>query len=785
MKRKANQKEKSRKKEEEISIDEIIDIPIIPSKENTSKEQFLNIIGQFLSVMSKISLYTSEVYAKCASPDFMRMSENDSIDLGNEINDVYTKLLNYGMVYSEHKDFVDVFSCKDKNEDIQRKSSLRTHLFWEICRLRWCLNKIRYYIYNLKENPTLVSKNKNGSLKTRGQLKEEEENARKIKLSNEIKAKYYSYSITKMGICLYPKKHPMSYSQRELGQAFFLLSSNWKYIDYSISLSKYVNYLIDRMCCFFCYSMSEEEMDDIDLRQPIPISKLPEFSNRSKQILESNNILSSNNNNNNNIQQRMGAMDINHSKRHRAGAYGGDEDDEDDEYDEEIIDKRNSKNDYDNANKLNIKKQYGPSFDFVMMSQMRFFNFLSDLALYEERDKKNMWDVLNTYYTILMEDKKKVTNIFTTYDPKSYISVDLIKRFVLDSCKHVSPEQKEKTANRYVFGTFSKTDKDWLLYKQPVNLPSFADEFISKACKDAAYAQVVERTRKTYEEILRDDVNDITLTGFYEWCVLKNASRLFALYFDIFNTVIFNREEIRESSVFIFQNKKPLIIQFFSRYYVFYKGYLFTDPYLEYPYKTMKKKGGGEEEEKDKMQSAMRFKKNSSKKGTENMGPFSLNQEDGLNERTIYHVLLLWVCIMLVDFPNSKKSKNIESVLKTKYAEYFKKDTLEKKALGLSYLEQLKRSNASKSRMQTSDEDVLLQGQLRNAKKKKSGPAGNYSESSDEDEDNLDGDEDGRNKRSERTNVHDSYFDKISNLEDTELQTVDQSLKEKNFFSFI
>jgi hypothetical protein len=633
--------------------DNDIVIPIVPNKNSVSKEHYVNAVEKYIVVISKIAQFASETYVECISSRFEDKSYEQVAREELQLTSVYDEVVNYGFIQSEKEEFTEVFLCKSKKEDVQRKTSLRTHLFWEICKLRWSLNKMRNRMKNTFGDEKAITRRK----------KRERED--------------YVKALFDLNVCLYPRKNTNTFTQRELDQAFFLLSSCWKTIDYSPVLSKYVNRLIDRMCDFFCFSMSSDEMDDADLRQPLPMEMLPRFqiSSRSKESKRRND---------------------------RKGGRKGEEEREEEEEEEN-----------------NDPRQYAPNFDFVIMCQMRFFNFLNDLSLYENRPKKDLKTSLDYYRSECVRIKNVKKNVFSKYDSETYLNVNMIKRFVLDSCQHVSPEQKEKTASRYVFSTFSKTDYEWLVYKQPVDLPSFADEFISKACKDSAYTQVVERTRKTYAEILKEDAGDVKLTGFYEWCVLKNASRLFALHFDIFEKAVVNREEVRENSVFIFNYSKPLIVQFFSRYHVFYDGYLFVDETID-------------------------------------------SSSSNVNESTIYDTLMLWICIMLKDFGNSKKSKRIESTLKNKYAEYFKLEEMERNAKDYEFRKQ------QRSRIQMEDEEISV----RNDKEE---------EEEEEEKENEDEDNDGR---SQRQNVHDVYFEKAVNLSEEVLSDLNPSEREKTGLYF-
>lgn len=592
---------------------DLYEIPIVPARTSVTKQQYAVAVSKYLEVIEKISKFAAVAYIICSSAKLTELSPQKLQEFKLTVDSVYGTILKYGLVHSEREDFTRVFNSKNKNlrEDVPRKTSLRTHLFWETCKIRWCANRIRKH-ETLQSVKTMM---KEGSKAYYSQLSHKD-----IKFQRELLStdNLYKKGLKVLGISPYPKKPVYNFTQRELGQAFFLLSGVWKTIDYTRTLSTYVNSLLNRMCDFFCYSMRADEMDDPELRHPLPKEIHPQFKTSVVKDFHGKSTTTT----------TRDGQSIPFSTKGKAAATAS----------------------------AVLPLQYAPNFDFVMMSQMRFYNFLNDLSAYEEQPKMNLWQALRSYKSKVTQQSKGI-NIFTTYPLDKYLSLEVIRRVVLDSCERVSPEQKEATANRYVYGTFSLTDFQWLFYKQPVNLPSYADSFISRACKQAAYTQVVEKTKKSTSDIIRGDADDITLTGFYEWCVLKAISRLFAVQFDIFMRVVYSREEVFASMIYITSQKKPKIVQFFSRYYVYYKGFLYTD----------------DDTEKMNMPSPP------ANEGFDfDTIPF-VNAKR--NERTIYHSLLLWMYIMVIDFPTSKKTKAIHSVLKLKYAEYCRKEREDHEAI--------------------------------------------------------------------------------------------------------
>jgi hypothetical protein len=420
-------------------------------------------------------------------------------------------------------------------------------------------------------------------------------------------------------------KHPAKFSQREMNQAFFLLSAKWKTVAYGASLARYVRSLTLRMCEFFCYSSTAEEMDDEDLRDVIPMSAIRRRPTRVGRRSDSN---------------RPSFDDEESSSRFRPPT-----------------------------------RFYRPNLDFVMMCQFRFYRFEGDVYFYESIPKV-VYDesTLSDYVSLTkishrrksgvnrtreyssdvptwildvskrshperkryardilenrgLEKKRWALLKTTTVDVDDWLSVDLMKRFSVASFRLVSPELKEKTSSRYVYCSFSEADRDWLKYKNPPSMPSFMDEYVCKECKDEAYDVVVKKAGRGYEQIFREDSNDPSAVGFYEWCAIKSVSRLFALGFDMFNDgLVFGREDLygkTEEDVFDSAGRRdePTLMQFFSSYRVYHRGTYYVPE--------------GDHDGKD-----------------------------------IYDAMMLWICISLNESREKKIAKTIESSLKKKHAEY-------------------------------------------------------------------------------------------------------------------
>jgi hypothetical protein len=695
---------------------EAIRLPIIPKKTEVCKEKYASVIVSFLEAVTVVSERVSFYYFKCVSSKTPLKPVSYLRNLREEIGCFYDEILIYCLTHSANEGFVEIFECKNENEDISRKTSLRTHLFWELCRLRWCKIRLRYL--------------------TRVLSKEGKEEERKN----------YSYSayvseLRRLGICLHPDRTPMQYTQRELGQAFFLLSSVWKTIDYSKTLSKYVNFLMDRLCCFFAYSMPAEEMDDVELRQSISMNALRQSmldeaeGTCVRDPLESIDSLKKNKNKAEHPKNRGNRINdcsitgdestgykLDFSFSNGSSSSSSSNDDSTD----------NERKEIDKQSKIKI--QYAPNLDYLVMSQMRFFNFLGDLTAYENVNKGDLITFNEKYaqklsklygvYDINGTITHGGSNAYVKYDVSECVSIGILKRFVSESSLRVTPEMKERTASRYVYCSFSKTDYDWLYYKKPVSLPSFADEFISKACREGAYAEVVQKGQRSYPDILKQDADDVTVTGFYEWCMLKLLSRLFALNFDLCERYVFERDDLRKHAIYIFQSKKPLIVQFFSRYYVLYKGTLYVDKTLEtipHRYQTAESESEARVER---------------------------------NRQTLYDTFLLWIRIMLVDFPKSGKSIEILKTLKTKYAEYMRHVVASRIASGI------KRTAGGMSKVYVKN-NANFGSEYEDSMSR--GPIAELEEKHDEEEDEEENETEKRAKetRSSYATVHDDYFKNI------------------------
>ena len=560
-----------------------ISLPTFPGNvdKHMLQSDYYGTVKVYLEEMAKISQVSSRCYKKIV----LRTDDNNDHDgVGDyeECKGLAESAYDYLSVYLfsnyNKMDFRKVLPCKMEDEDVVRKYSLSNHAFWETCRLYAT-------VYEAKKRTELE--------KTMGKKKVLE------RMSNDSEAlQLYGNSIV--------EGSPHEFSQRELSQAFFLLGGIWKTAKYSGPLQRYVEGLVARMCDFFCYSCTGEELDEERMRCPIESSSL---------------------------------------------SYGG-----------------------GGGGGRPPQRQYYPNLDYSVMSQIRFHHFVGDLKCYEDRRKASLEDELSKNLDHLRYDAHRAklsagrsessTNMVeavTKYDASNWLCLDILRAHSEYACERISPEQKERTSSRYVYCSFSEADRDWLKYKNPISLPSFADEFISKECRDTAYDEVVKKTSRSYQDIYAEEGDNFAGAGFYEWCVLKNTSRLFALKFDIFDGFVFDRERVKndpEVAIQLATGKKPYIVQFFSEYRVFYQKRYFVDLDLQ---DGLVDKGGDEshpfghpypEQEQQQQRYGVRF-----------------DRARKRLEGAIYDTVLLWITIMLKDFPKSDVSKSIVETLQTKHCE--------------------------------------------------------------------------------------------------------------------
>lgn len=679
--------------DEDDHVDEIvINLPLLPTVDSSSELttiKYTELVSTLMSALSSISRFATRNYMHYFCNPLKMFNENNShigfesmepkednikYDPIETIEYAYNSMLIYMLTNSQNPLFTEIKHFVIDNEDVIRKFCLRSHVFWEVCKLHLTLASIPKV---LSKSPTveqeISNKNKNNnnncnnttSLSPNSEsVDDKRERLKEVLLewnspltipsitsSSYIPSRLYrlkpnlyhqlfdvfggkglsliqhfetfkyhfnSYSSSSLidddiqmkelqesDILIESRVHPLEMSQRELNQSFFQLSKKWKTIDYTETLSMYVKALLTALCLQFCFSSTREEMDDTELRQCL-----------TQNVLNNNNGKNTNNRHHNN----------NNSKNQRNAVYG-------------------------------------PNLNFLIMSQIRYYHFMGDLWNYESKTKRDLIAALDDYkrkiiHNALYSSQKKVkenygrrrrykyqnqsnytngknyssspSSSIYIHDIEEWLSEDIIERFSLECCDRISPEQRENTGQRLIFTKFSGADKDWAMFLKPVELSSFADDYICRYFRGPSYSFILNDIKRSYHEIYQNDGKDSSMVGFYEWCVLKNVSRLFIPDLDMFLKVIVHREEVFGHYLFMFSYQKPLIVQFFSRYQVYYRGeiYVINEEYNCQP---------GDKIEKDKY---------------------------------IYKTLMLYICIILQDFPKSKKAKAIVNALKDKYSEY-------------------------------------------------------------------------------------------------------------------
>jgi len=593
------------------------------STDSTSKHQsYLD----FIETIAELSDSVSTIYRNLIRYNFtitsigttttmVGLSDYQFNLIASMIKEIYFKIESIFFVKSQLPAFTRIIQFSLKGEDVVRKISLRSHLFWELCRLRYCakglinLNdytqnmmhetKHTYSFYcsgdvcdtfaddidfdsddddnNNNDNDDSESDNDYGSFLNRFEST----------LSIGVKKVTSSTTMDAASYFSHVGKPIGKLSQKELNVCFYKLSKYWKTMDYTRGLANYVETLMDRVAEYFCYSMTEEEgFNDPELRQPAA-------TNLSQQ------------------QQQPHHQKQQHQQRH-----------------------------------------FAPNFDFLMMSQMRYYHFVSHLRVYDSFIKKDLNTSISWWLSKVYEvhgagessSSSSSSSSLGQCNVREWFSLHMLERHVSSLFPTATTDQKNSAAAKYVSCMFSECDREWLAYRPPLSLPSAdLDEFVCQHCVGAEYGDIVKKNACKLGTIALRESKDRKRIGFYEWLIVRMTTNLFSQDFSLEERYAFSRTDMTRpgASIQITESKKPLLLQVFSRYYVYYNETLYVD----------------NDNEINECQNATQQQQQQQQRRSPN--------------HTIWKSLLLWMSIMMIDFPNSSKSKSIAEHMKRLFYEDF------------------------------------------------------------------------------------------------------------------
>lgn len=382
-------------------------------------------------------------------------------------------------------------------------------------------------------------------------------------------------------------------SQREIVQDLYTLSKFWKTIQMSNSLDQYVDTLFDRVSMFFLYSSTSDYMDDDRYRNAVPASMLTtpirvELDQFGEEMID---------NDEDSYDETLDYYPLNET-RHRRTVQGA-------------------------SYKKPIRVQYYPSLVFSTLCQFYMVDYLGSKMVYF---KFNKYDAYNAIETCTRELSRIHSNHRLNFS--KWFSIDVLKRWVHNNWSHVVSEFSRDISDKYIYNSFSSAEEMWL-YKNDEGTDMSSNNYLStlKSCRPTEEVSIVKKSRTPLKELMVECREDCKKIGFYEWCVVRLLARMFALQMDFVHLYVIGRDQLYVNQLKLSIATKPRIVQYFSKYYVFYKNALFVPPQTF---------------DTDLVHSELHAKTND----------------------TIFDAVLLWIGIMLRDFPNHKHSRGISMRLK-------------------------------------------------------------------------------------------------------------------------
>jgi hypothetical protein len=341
------------------------------------------------------------------------------------------------------------------------KTTLRTHLFWELCRLR------------------LVHRH------------------HAVRQGHRLSALQFPEMLQRQ--LTLPKSTPvLQYSQRELEQAMYTVLVHWNMLAYSQELSAYVNLLLDRMAMFFCASFSAHAFDDVTLRQPLHLP--PEV----------------------------------HRQLCRESEGGP--------FDE-------------------TAPMFGPNFNYVYLCQLRYYIFAARLKAYEDRR------VAPALIPAIGGSAAAAAS--------SALSANILRQWCTTKARTIHGTLREELHRRYMQLLVPPGDVEWLRLCEPSRITAYTPTAILEKRRNAAYLRLLDDAGRSPHDILVQEHANRNLAGLYEWLVLVIIDKLMAehsipflaRYVVCTSDLPVRVDEIRCAP-------KPLLLQLFSRFLVYYRGLL-------------------------------------------------------------------------------------------------------------------------------------------------------------------------------------------------------------------
>lgn len=236
---------------------------------------------------------------------------------------------------------------------------------------------------------------------------------------------------------------------------------------------------------------------------------------------------------------------------------------------------------------------YGPNFDCVRRMQLRYGIVERKLRFYAAFEKAS--------------DARADARL---YPAPAWLRSGFLARWCRIKVKTIHGTFTEDVMLEYRESVVSPGDREWLRYVEPTLAASVSTKTVLDRLHPTVSAALIAESSRSPESVLLGDATSRVRAGMYENVVLRLLDKLFGGEIALLDRWTVRNFELEDKYVILLQAQKPLLVQAFSRYRVFFDGYLHA----------------------------------------------SL---DDVADRDVFDVVDLWIRVMLTRFPESRVAKLI------------------------------------------------------------------------------------------------------------------------------
>lgn len=481
-----------------------IDLPDIPEYDKNTVDEWNNYACVYIESLAKIAHQLDkwyDLYVTQGQP----MDQNEFKEI---ILPLFKKLTNYFIITSTCEKWTQIILFKTENLDesdnnTKGKTTLRTHLFWELAKLR-VIARISIINGNVYKH---------------------------------VNALYFKLLVKQQIISpVLGIKPILQYSQKELNVAFYMLTKIWNTCEYSEELDIYVNLVLDRLSMIFCQSFLDSTMNMDEFRQelvlPDELADALETTPDSWRCEAIINAVSDNIRNNR------------------------------------------------SSNTINNKMQYGPNFDYVYKSQVLYYWLITPLTGFKDRHKRSLQNKLHYFNNYQRQQQEYREEEQREENPLIWMPPNFLFEWCKNKIKSIHNKFGDILKKRYINMLVPPETREWLMYTKAVQIKSWTPVNMLKHYLGPVHRRLLEDASREPNVIFKKESENSKLKGLYDWMILKLIDKLFGPDVAFFECFVISREDMeneQKMASFDESSVQPLIVQFFSRYYVYYNFELYVD----------------------------------------------------------------------------------------------------------------------------------------------------------------------------------------------------------------